>query len=121
MAPGGFRRVDRLRRSAEFEFVQRMGRRAAGQAFVVLAARPRAERAAPRLGITVSRKVGNAVVRNRVKRRVREWFRRDGRTAAAGFEIVVIGRAAAAALPAANAERELCDLVRKATGARGAV
>ncbi len=48
-----------------------------------------------RLGITTSRKVGNAVVRNRVKRRVREWFRRSRSSIAAGSELLVIARPAA--------------------------
>jgi ribonuclease P protein component len=75
---GRFRRTDRLRRSIEFERVTRRGRRARGAAFVVLVA-PRvgssADVQATRLGVTVSRKVGDAVVRNLVKRRIREWFR----------------------------------------------
>lgn len=50
------------------------GIRAAGR-LVVLFALPRAEPGTARLGVTASRKVGNAVVRNRVKRRLREVFR----------------------------------------------
>ena len=46
----------------------------------------------PRLGITVSRKVGNAVVRNRFKRRVRAWFRARRGELDAGLDLVVIAR-----------------------------
>jgi ribonuclease P protein component len=49
-----------------------------------------------RLGITVSRRVGNAVVRNRIKRRVREWFRREKDQFQTGVDLVVIARAGAA-------------------------
>ena len=63
-----------------------------------------------RLGLTVSRKVGNAVVRNRVKRRVREWFRHDGRSLTAGWDVVVIARQEAARLPFAQLSRELSSL-----------
>jgi ribonuclease P protein component len=50
-----------------------------------------------RLGLAVSRRVGGAVVRNRVKRRVREWFRHR-RGLLAGLDLVVTARPAAAAL-----------------------
>lgn len=46
----------------------------------------------------MSRRVGNAVVRNRVKRRIREWFRRERRVLPNGLALVVIGRRAAAEL-----------------------
>jgi ribonuclease P protein component len=110
---GRFQPVDRLRRSVEFQQVMRRGHRAAGRAFVVVCA-PRAERAPAgrqvRLGITVSRKVGNAVVRNRVKRRVREWFRAERASLAASVDVVVIGRAPAAALAFTDFANELSDL-----------
>lgn len=51
-----------------------------------------------RLGLTVSRRVGNAVARNRVKRRVREWFRREQGRLSPGRDYVVIARPGAASL-----------------------
>lgn len=65
---------------------------------------------AAKLGVTVSRRVGNAIVRNRVKRQIREWFRiasgqfRDGR------DFVAIARPAAAAMGADEISRELSHL-----------
>ena len=57
------------------------------------------ESAPARLGTTVSRRIGGAVMRNRVKRRVRECFRKSLRTILpAGTELVVIARAGAGAL-----------------------
>ena len=70
----------------------------------------------PRIGLTVSRKVGNAVVRNRVKRRIREWFRRSRAAVPAGTETVVIARASAARISYAELAAELQRLV--AAGAR---
>ena len=76
------------------------------------------EAADSRLGITVSRKVGGAVVRNRVKRRVREWFRMRRASLGGGRDWVVIGRAAAAGLDREATEVELSELCRVAAGAR---
>ena len=77
------------------------GRRTTARGFVVFVRAPEDPsdpRSETRLGITVSRRVGNAVVRNRVKRRVREWFRRERGELVKGSEIVVIGRREAAKL-----------------------
>jgi ribonuclease P protein component len=68
----------RLSRSAEFERVYRQGRSKANR-FLVLYAFPREDGAehpaeGPRLGLSVSRKVGGAVERNRIKRVLREVF-----------------------------------------------
>ena len=52
-----------------------------------------ASRDEARLGITVPRKVGNAVVRNRLKRQLREAMAALGRDAARGSDVVVVARA----------------------------
>jgi len=93
----------------------------AGTAFVVVVSE---RRNAPqnarhnRLGITVSRKVGSAVVRNRVKRRIREWFRADRSGLGPSVDVVVIGRVAAAQLTRTAFDAELTRLTSGA--ARGA-
>lgn len=62
---------------------------------LVLQARPRGDQEQHRVGFTVTKKVGNAVVRNRVKRRLREVARMElAQTARPGFDYVVIGRKA---------------------------
>jgi ribonuclease P protein component len=74
--------------------MERRGCRHVGRHFVVVAAL--GERTdgcgRARLGITVSRRIGGAVVRNRVKRRIREWFRREGAAGASGLDLLVIAR-----------------------------
>jgi ribonuclease P protein component len=64
----------RLSGSARFSLAIRTGRRAGSSTLVVHLARPDSEDR-PRIGFVVSRAVGNAVTRNRVKRRLRELVR----------------------------------------------
>jgi ribonuclease P protein component len=117
---GPFRRSDRLLRSSEYKRVGREGLRVAEPAFVLLVSARGCSANAPsqRLGITVSRKVGGAVVRNRVKRRVREWFRRSRHELRSEIEIVVIGRTGAAGLSDRDTKGILCRLARKARATR---
>ncbi len=87
----------RLSRSAEFERVYRQGR-SKGNRFLVLYAFSRAEGDAraddegPRLGLSVSRRVGGAVDRNRVKRVLREAFWAEAPRLPAGSDYVVVAR-----------------------------
>lgn len=77
-------------RRADFKRITRRGRRIVTPLFLVfILARPDAQGA--RLGITVTRKVGNAVRRNRIKRLVREWFRHC-RTELGARDIVVVAK-----------------------------
>lgn len=88
----------RLKRRAEFLAVAR-GRKAAMPS-LVLQSMPRSDDAPARLGFTVTRKVGNAVVRNRTRRRLKEAARLLFAERAAadapvlGHDLVLVGRAA---------------------------
>ena len=85
------------------------------RSFVVLLAEQRAGTAlqTARLGITVSRRVGPAVVRSRVKRRIREWFRRSPARELEGKDLVVIARPGAGQVNQAVIAQDLDDAVQR--------
>jgi ribonuclease P protein component len=118
---GRFGSRDRLLRAVEFRIVGERGRRAADAWFVVLVHERERAPLSPRvrLGVTVSRKVGHAVVRNGVKRRIREWFRSGRAAMRPGIDLLVIARRGAVGRVAAELDAALCRLAR-AAGAEAA-
>ncbi len=86
----GFPKQIRLRKRGQYLAVQRTGARVTTAHFLVYG-RPNGGRPA-RLGVTVSKKVGRAHTRNRVKRWVREAFRRHKTQMPAGLDVVLVAR-----------------------------
>ena len=113
----------RLSRSAEFERVYRQGRSTANR-HLVLYAFPNPSTQAPRLGLSVSRKVGGAVARNRVKRLLREAFAQHEQELSPGQDLVVVARPPAGELAEreglAGLDASLGELIAKAGLRRGA-
>ncbi|UCF48867.1 MAG: ribonuclease P protein component [Myxococcales bacterium] len=88
--PQRFRRADRLKKRYEFRQAQLSGRRIHTPHFLIVV-QPNALQNT-RLGITVTKKVGTAVQRNRIKRVVREVFRRNRHLFPAGHDLVFIAK-----------------------------
>jgi ribonuclease P protein component len=83
----------RISRSGDFDAVYRRGRSAANRHLVLYAfRRPEGAEEPPRLGLSVSRRVGSAVERNRIKRVLRERFADLAPGLPAGTDWVVIAR-----------------------------
>lgn len=73
----------------------------------------------PRLGLIVPRKVGGAVARNRVKRRLREWFRVVRPDLSSRMDIIVIARPGAERLSFASLVAEVTEGLERAGRGRG--
>ncbi len=122
-AAGGGRRRRRLSRSAEFERVYRQGRSKANR-YLVLYAFPREEGSneGPRLGLSVSRRVGGAVDRTRVKRVLREAFWQEAERLPLDSDYVVVARPDAKGLAeregSGGVRRSLAELVDGLGGAK---
>ena len=101
----GFPSSCRLRTSREYTQVWRNGRRLhSANLLVIVCAGSSAE---ARLGISVSRKVGNAVCRNRIKRWIREHFRRHRAAFGAVVDLSIVAKPGLAGLDHAAVNREL--------------
>ena len=99
MAPTGserFPKTARLRKRPQFLNLSRTGSKFQSAHFVVISNSNDVDES--RLGITVSGKVGNSVVRNRIKRQVREFFRRHRAELPQATDFLIIARSGAATL-----------------------
>lgn len=112
MPSRSFTKTQRVRRRGEFQQVFNQGYRVTSRYFtLLLAARPGAQ---ARLGIVASRKLGDAVRRNRAKRLIRELFRRNHPLrAAGGLDMIVIPRRELFDAPYVDLDRDFQNAFRR--------
>ena len=107
----------RIKLRSDFKEVSRTGRRRTGQHLILYGRRNALD--CSRLGLTVSRKVGQATQRNRWKRRLREVFRRNKEHVPVGWDFVVIVKKSAPGEPGfEQLSGELLTLMNEASTTR---
>ena len=113
MPPHGFSKAQRVRRKAEFQQVFDGGTRVSSRFFTLLITRGSGP--VSRLGIVASRKLGDAVRRNRAKRLIREVFRlNQPLKGGAGIDLVVIPRRELLDAPFTDLDKEFRGAWRRA-------
>jgi ribonuclease P protein component len=110
MAQQTFSRAERIRKRADFQRILKEGVRCQGPHFRV-SIRANALTHS-RLGVTVGKRVGPAVERNRVKRRIREFFRLNKESLPGPSDLVVTAREGSAGLSFWQISEELKGLLR---------
>jgi len=109
-----FPRASRLSRATEFKRVKQAGKSWTGRHLVLgVLVQPEAPRA--RVGIVTTRKVGMAVVRNRIRRRIREVFRLHQFDLVSGVWLVTVARPSAATATFRELERDWLRLAERAS------
>jgi ribonuclease P protein component len=106
----GLRREERLRRKRDFETIAKEGTRRHTKNFLIITRKN--DQGFSRLGAVASKKLGKAVERNRVKRLMREFFRRNKDRLPRSTDYVIVGKKGAQDLQYAHVVAELSALLR---------
>jgi ribonuclease P protein component len=109
-------REHRLRKHSEFEVVYNSGRRhfsSALTAFYVLRTEATAGERGPRIGLTVGRQMGNAVIRNRIKRRVRAAVEQNLERLTSAVDVVINPKKAVLEMQLCSEVTRAFDVVRE--------
>ena len=97
-----------IKLNREFRFLYKRGKSAVSPVLAIYA--KKTKNTSNRIGITVSTKVGKAVVRNRVRRRIREAYRLNEHSFIDGCDVVIVARVRAASVSFHEIEKNLLRL-----------
>ncbi len=100
-----------IKKNRDFRILYRRGKSAVDSVLAVYAKKN--NRGMSRVGITVSTKVGKAVVRNRVRRRIREAYRLNRESLKCGYDIIIVARVRAGKSEYRDIEKSLLSLAGK--------
>jgi ribonuclease P protein component len=112
LVANNFGRSMRVRKRGDFVAAQTRGQKVSGSVLVLLLLRTAGTVA--RLGITVSSRVGNSVVRSRLKRWIRELVRTHRSLLPPGHDVIVVARPVAAKVEHRQLDEELAKLLQRA-------
>ncbi len=106
-----FAKTDRILKRSEFLRVSNLGKKLSGKYFIAIFCQGKLNRT--RLGITVTKKVGRAVTRNRIKRFVREYFRLNRQNIKGIWDINIIAKKEAANITPDKAYSSLQSIFKR--------
>jgi ribonuclease P protein component len=108
-----FKKTDRIRKRPEFVFISKSGKKIQNRQFIIVYSPSRFNQS--RIGITVTKRIGKAVRRNRIKRLVREYYRHNRHRLKGFWDINVIAKNEAAELNSKQIFLSLEDLFETLT------
>lgn len=108
----GWNKDNRLRHNREYRVVYRAGKSVANKDMVLYFAKNK--QSSVRAGFSVSKKIGKSVVRNRVRRLIKEAFRLHINDIKPGYDLIFIARTGNKSLKYADVERAVLDVLKKA-------
>lgn len=102
----------RINRAQQYNFIYKNGRRIIGKFMILFVSRNPLQEI--RAGAVTSKRIGNAVVRNRAKRQIREVIRKNWTGLPKGYDLVVVARHSIKGVAFEQIESEFLRLIRKA-------
>jgi len=108
----GWNKENRLKRNKDYRAVYRAGKSVANRELVLYFIKNRYGKT--RAGFSVSKKIGKSVVRNRMKRLIKEAFRLHIKDIKPGYDLIFIARTGSKNYKYADIERSVVDVLKKA-------
>jgi ribonuclease P protein component len=107
------KKEERIKKNSHFKLIYSRGKSISNEYLVLYSFKNVNNKNKNRVGITVSKKVGKSVVRNRVKRLIRESYRLNRDVLKKGFDFIIVARNKAAKAKFKDIEKSLMHLMKK--------